>query len=78
MHLATNELDEINNLSALKEHIKGCKKCRAQLAKLREVAVFTFLGKPRSAKYKDGMKKLLERAKSESGGKEKPAKCDPQ
>jgi hypothetical protein len=76
MHLGMNETGEIKNLVALKEHLNGCKKCLAHLAKLKEVAVFTFLGSPRSAKYKDGMKKLLERAKSESGGKEKQSNCN--
>jgi len=77
MHLGMNESGEIKNLEALKEHLKGCKKCRAHLAKLKEVDIFTFLAQPRSAKYKDGMKKLIERAKKEgaTNGLPKDPEC---
>lgn len=63
MHFATNELDEIKDLPALKEHLKGCKKCRVKFAKLREVDVFSFLAKPRSAKYRKKMAVLIKRAR---------------
>jgi hypothetical protein len=75
MHLATNEIAEIKRLKTLQEHIKECPACCDKLDKLRAVDVFAFLTAPRSAKYKAGMKKLIERAKSESGSNGNHTKC---
>jgi len=79
MHLSTNEIEEIKDLPALKEHIKKCPACRKKLGELRDVDVFSFLAKPRSPEYQAKMNKLLERVKSESGKSEvsRPVTSEP-
>ena len=62
MHLAFSEYEELKDAEGLMNHLKECKKCRAQVSKIKEVGVFTFLASPRSAKYQAGMKKILKRA----------------
>lgn len=66
MHLSTNEIGEIKDLPALKEHIKKCPDCLKKLGELKNVDVLSFLAKPRSPEYQAKMNKLLERVKSES------------
>lgn len=70
MHLSTNEINEIKDLPALKEHIKKCPDCRKKLGELKDVDVLSFLATPRSPEYQAKMNKLLERVKSESGKSE--------
>jgi anti-sigma factor RsiW len=76
MHLGMNEPDEISNPEALEKHLKTCKKCRTKLAKIKEVDVFTFLAQPRSAKYKEAMKKLIEQPGKEGANNEIPKDPD--
>jgi hypothetical protein len=66
MHFSANEVKEIKDLTALLEHIKECSACCEKLDKLRAVNTFSFLTKPRSAKYQDKMNKLIQRIRSES------------
>ncbi|MEW6027579.1 MAG: hypothetical protein AB1599_09845 [Planctomycetota bacterium] len=76
MHLAMNDYSEINDAKGLMDHIKACNKCRINLHKMKEVDVFAFLASPRSAKYKKGMKKLIETARAKSGSNGNHNNCD--
>ena len=66
MHLSTNEINEIKDLPALKAHLKQCLACQDKLNKLRGADVFSFLAKPRSAKYQRKMTALLGQVKAET------------
>ena len=66
MHLSTNEINEIKDLAGLKAHLAGCRVCQEKLGKLKEVDVFSFLARPRSAKYQRKMTALLGQVKAET------------
>lgn len=66
MHLSTDEAGEIKDSSGLKVHLKECLACQQKLSELRGAHLFSVLARPRSAKYQQKMKALLEKVKAEA------------